>query len=57
MPRVVIISILILSVVIWFAIQAKQSGHQTIAVALFTGAGAYALILLGGFFGFLGSWG
>ena len=55
MPRIVIISIIILTALIWFAFKTKQAGQQTLSTALFTAATVYALILLGGFSGILGN--
>jgi len=54
MPRVVIISLVILSALLFFAFKAKQSGQQTLATALFAAAGIYSLIMLGGFSGLIG---
>ena len=55
MPRIFIISIVILSALVWFAVKARQSNHKTLAAALFTAAGMYSLILIAGFFGFIGA--
>ena len=55
MPRVFIISIVILCALVWFGIKAKQSGYKTISVALFSAAGVYILILAAGSFGLIGA--
>lgn len=55
MPRVVIISIVVLSALLWFGYKAKQSDQKTLSAALFTAAGVYALILIAGFFGLIGT--
>ena len=54
MPRVVIVSILILSTLVLLAFKARQSGYEAISTILFTGAGVYSLIMVAGFFGFIG---
>jgi len=54
MPRVVIISIVILSALIWFGFKARQADQKTLSTALFTAAGVYSVILIAGFFGFVG---
>ena len=55
MPRVVIISIVILCALIWFGFKAKQANQELVSTALFTAAGVYALIFIAGFFGFVGA--
>ena len=55
MPRVFIISIVILGALIWFGFKAKQSNHQVLSTALFTAAGVYFLILVAGSFGLIGA--
>jgi len=54
MPRVVIISFIILSALIWFAYKARESKFQTLSIALFTAACVYVLLLIAGFFGLIG---
>lgn len=54
MPRIVIISIVVLSVLLLAGIKARQSGYKTLSLGLFAAAAAYALISLGGFTGLLG---
>ena len=54
MPRVVIVSIIILCTLVLLAFKAKQSGYETISTVLFAGAGVYSLIMVAGFFGIIG---
>ncbi len=56
MPRVFIISIIILGLLVGLGIMAKQANLKTISTAFFAAAGVYVLILLGGFFGLIGEW-
>lgn len=51
MPRVVLISLLVLSVLIWLGIKARQAKQTGVAAALFTAATIYALIMLLSFAG------
>ena len=46
MSRVIFISLIILGLLLYFGIKAKQSQQQYLATALFTAAAIYTLIML-----------
>ncbi|MDH3326277.1 MAG: hypothetical protein OEM38_06115 [Gammaproteobacteria bacterium] len=54
MPRIVIISLVILCALTWSGYKAKESGYQNLSIALFTAAVVYGVILSAGFFGLIG---
>jgi len=49
-----LISVLVLSVIAWFALQAKQKNQQLLLIGLITTAAVVVLILIGGFAGIIG---
>jgi len=54
MLRVSLISLVVLPILLWFGYQAKQKNQQLLAVGLFTAAGIYVVLLIGGFAGVIG---
>jgi len=46
MSRVVLISLVILTALLWFAIKAKRNNQELLATALFTAAAIYTLLML-----------
>jgi len=54
MLRVILITIVVLPLLLWFAYQARLKNQQLLSVGLFTAAAIYTLLLIGGFFGVVG---
>ena len=54
MLRIAVISLVVLPLLLWFAIKARQQKQSLLSVGLFTLSAVYTLLLIGGFFGVVG---
>jgi len=54
MLRITLVSSVIVSVLLWFAFQARTSKRDLLATGLFTAAGIFMLILVASFAGWVG---